>query len=120
MRYKNNATSKIPFTEKTQDKINLHENRLVKIETILERVAKNQEKTAETIQHLSISIQEQERLSGEIETLHTKINKVKQDVAGVIFFTKHPKLMLWFLGSLYLLLLPETRSVIVSLLKIGG
>mgnify|MGYP000745984200 CR=1 FL=1 len=147
MAYKKDEVTRQHFIH---DKVEKHETKLVRIETILERVATNQDKMAEALSSISDSILKQELLLEKLTNLeeNTKISinrvhkridsvdekmKVKADqddveehanklkiLEPVIFFSKYPKLAVMIIASMYLFTIKEVRDVIFNIFKVIG
>ena len=124
-------------TDTLHNRINEHESKLVKVETILERVALNQDSMAESLAAITKSMGKQELIleklanleentKGSINRLHARLDretderssKVKQieesiselDLART--FSKHPKIALAVLVLAYLFTIKEFRDII--------
>jgi len=122
-----------------QHKVDKHETKLVKIETILERVAVNQDHMAESLASISTSISKQElllekltnleantkdsinrihkRIDDEITIRNEKIEVVNKaiielDLARAL--SKYPKLATAFFIVAYLFTIKEFRDVVVG------
>ena len=120
-------------------RVEKHEAKLVKIETILERVAVNQDKMAESLSSISTSISKQElllekltnletntkdsinrihkRIDDEIEVRNEKlstVNKALLDLDLARSLSKYPKLATAVLVVAYLFTIKEFRDVIVG------
>lgn len=88
------------MTEHIELKLYEHESKLVKVETILERVAINQDKMAEAVAQISNSILKQELIleklshletnsKGSFERVHARIDKVCTQVHESSTKTEH-------------------------------
>lgn len=85
------------MTNNIEQKLYEHESKLVKVETILERVAVNQDKMAEAMTQISASVIKQELIleklsnleansKGSFERVHSRIDRVCLDIREL--FTK--------------------------------
>lgn len=125
-----------------------HDKKLVKIETILERVATNQDSLTQSMRDISKSMQKQELLlekltnleintKESINRLHKRIDynseklKLKADTVVVedcveklktlepiIFFTKRPKLLILMILGFTSLLFKEVRDFVFTIIGI--
>lgn len=80
--------------DRLEQKLYEHESKLVKVETILERVAINQDKMAEVVAQISTSIIKQELIleklshletnsKGSFERVHNRVDKVVMDMQNI-------------------------------------
>lgn len=137
--YKKNTITEVqnnPHSE-LHSKINEHESKLVKVETILERVALNQDSMAESLQAITKSMGKQEIIleklthleentKGSINRLHTRIDKEVEareeklkvvnialndlDLARIL--SKYPKIALAVFITSYLFTIKDFRDAI--------
>ena len=137
--YKKNTVTEVqtnPHSE-LHSKINEHESKLVKVETILERVALNQDSMAESLQAITKSMGKQELIleklahleentKGSINRIHTRIDKeieAREEKLKVVnialndldlarILSKYPKIASAVLITSYLFTIKEFRDVI--------
>lgn len=139
--YNKEKVTQNPYENHLHTRVEQHENKLVKIETILERVASNQDRLADSIATISASIVKQEllleklgnleentkmsinrlhkRVDDEAKTRDEKLSYVEKalnelDLART--FSKYPKLAIAVFMILYLFSIKEFRDI----LSVGG
>ena len=137
--YKENEVSEMHTTyhNELHHKLNEHESKLVKVETILERVALNQDSMAESLQAITKSMGKQELIleklahleentKGSINRIHTRIDKeieAREEKLKVVntalndldlarILSKYPKIALAVFITSYLFTIKEFRDVI--------
>ena len=121
-------------------RINEHESKLVRVETILERVALNQDSMAESLKAITESMGKQElileklahleentkgsinrihsRIDGEITIRNEKLESIQETLSELDLartFSKYPKLATAAFVVLYLLTIKEFRDVLMPL-----
>lgn len=131
--------------QEIESRVSSHETKLVKIETILERVANNQDSLTESMAEISKSMQKQELLfeklvnletntKSSIDRLHKRIDGTNEKVSDnflfcnekfkiiepILFFIKRPKMFIVLISSCYLITIKEVRDVVFNYFKIFG
>jgi len=136
--YKENEVSETHTTSHNElhNKLNEHESKLVKVETILERVALNQDSMAESLQAITTSMGKQELIleklahleentKGSINRIHSRIDseiELREGKLKVVntalseldlarTFSKYPKLAIAVVVVAYLFTIKEFRDV---------
>lgn len=96
--------------DRLEKKLYEHESKLVKVETILERVAINQDKMAEAVAQISTSIIKQELIleklshletnaKGSFERVHNRIDKVCTDILEMSVKLEHSESAIYDIKS---------------------
>lgn len=135
--YKEQEVYKTTATDSIHNRINEHESKLVKVETILERVALNQDSMAESLAAMTKSMGKQELIleklanleentKGSINRIHDRIDREASERSGKFkiidqtlseldlarTFSKYPKIATAVLIAAYLFTIKEFRDVV--------
>jgi chromosome segregation ATPase len=113
-----------------EERVNGHDVKMARIETMLDSVARSMDKISGSIEQqqktLTRLTQIEESTKGSIERIHDRIDaaherinrleakceKQKDDITPLLMLVKYPKVMVFLLIGAYVMLIPEVRKVL--------